>query len=134
MDNTNPLLPVTTCTATCPDETFANDNNICTDCTADCKTCSDEHVCEDCMPGFYLLEGSEQCVATCGPGYYSSGGECNYCDTRCATCTSLSVCTSCLPGFYIAGTVCKKECGNGDREGDEVCDDDNNINGDGCDS
>ena len=45
---------------------------------------------------------------------------------------SNSVCNGCSPGYNLQSGLCQSICGDGILAGTEQCDDNNNIDGDGC--
>lgn len=58
--------------------------------------------------------------------------------TNCTTCyinSSTVICQTCILGYVVnISNMCATFCGDGIIMGYEVCDDNNNINGDGCSS
>ena len=94
------------CQTACDTEFFPDDVGICQPCPADCDQCSDGESCDVCSPGYYLEEGSENCVLTCSPRFYLSAPDCLLCPTRCSACSDSTTCTACNQGFSLTGTVC----------------------------
>ncbi|KAE8302221.1 VSP with INR [Giardia duodenalis] len=120
------------CDATCPQNSAANDQNVCvcnpgfslnngktacekasnTQCnTPNCKACdnpkTDNEICTECNDGNYLTP-TKQCTQSCGAigSYYNGDKECEPCDPSCAGCTTKgpAKCTACPPGKMLKYT------------------------------
>ncbi|CAI2370222.1 unnamed protein product [Moneuplotes crassus] len=100
---------------------------------------------------------TDQCRPVCGDGYVISPEICDDnntvsgdgCSSDCTSVesrwiclggsiTTKSVCTECPQGYHQNNpsnpTSCVTQCGDGYQVGTEVCDDGNNVDGDGCKS
>lgn len=51
---------------------------------------------------------------------------------NCLSCSNPSTCTKCQDGYQPVDGICKTKCGDGIVAGNEVCDDGNANNNDGC--
>lgn len=126
-------VPISTCTSgdgCCPTEcTYQNDDD-----------CSNPALC-----GNGDLDTGETCDATDCPTTCDDGDVCTAdiargsaatCNLRCEN-TAITQCVNndgcCPEGCTAQGdNNCTPECGNGVREGDEACDDGNDLSLDGC--
>ncbi|KAI8475282.1 MAG: hypothetical protein J3K34DRAFT_485915 [Monoraphidium minutum] len=89
-----------------------NNNGTCTNCAANCDTCSGPDTCDACAATYYknATSGATSCVSDCPAGTYknNNGGNpiCSDCDANCVTCSAAgpSSCTSCQQGR--AGASC----------------------------
>lgn len=122
------------CIDACPSGYYSDASNICQSCISGCKRCANNNTCLECDTGKFLVEGPQNCVAACVPGFYSTTGNCYKCRSQCRTCSSATTCDSCIVGYKFASSQCEFRCGKDGREDDEECDDGNNDDGDGCDS
>ncbi|KAI8478938.1 Immunoglobulin super DCC subclass member 3, partial [Branchiostoma belcheri] len=60
-------------------------------------------------------DSSQQCVASCGQGYFPGPDRiCQHCAAACSTCeTSKERCTSCADPLFLDGTTCVAHCPDG---------------------
>ena len=117
-----------TCIATCPAGTYAN-NSVCLPCVTQCATCSNSTHCLTCntassslYPYFY----NSFCFNNCPQNFYvSTLFICTICDTNCQTCvTSAITCTSCVVSGvvpYLFNSKCVSTCGAGYAPISNVC-------------
>ena len=117
---------------TCPEGSFLDENNICNNCTNQCKnyvlnSCN----CSACHNGYYVeneLGRCRQCGKVCDE-YGENNCDCLSCpvnyeleDTNCVECTGCKTseisscdCSICLQGYYLDNNKCKQcdeECLN----------------------
>eukprot|EP01017_Pseudomicrothorax_dubius_P037467 TRINITY_DN5493_c0_g1_i2.p1 TRINITY_DN5493_c0_g1~~TRINITY_DN5493_c0_g1_i2.p1 ORF type:complete len:734 (-),score=112.08 TRINITY_DN5493_c0_g1_i2:30-2231(-) len=112
--------------------------------------------CTQCELGYKSVNGtcevSNNTASLCSEGEYFDrvSVSCKKCDASCRTCEERgSKCTSCRNGAYLYGGVCVEcngsglyfvegicsaRCGDGIVAGNETCDDNNTLSGDGCSS
>ncbi len=152
---TNELVDGGTCQAVCNNAditTPANDDGCCplgatlandNDCNASCGdgvvTPSDNETCDTAiaagMTGACPLLADCVTADPCIPDTLIAGGTCTAtCDTT--LITTIGLADSCCPSGANANTDsdCNPKCPNGVVESGEECDDNNAVNGDGCDS
>ena len=70
--------------------TYANPNRICGAAT-------------ECTQGYYALNSSKSCVATCPGGFYKNiaGQTCDSCMKGCINCTSSDTCAACDTSYSV---------------------------------
>ncbi|CAD8193538.1 unnamed protein product [Paramecium octaurelia] len=109
------------------------------------RICEDLRLCDD-KQGLYYDDFTNGCVARCGDGIvagkedcddnntqpYDGCFECGYqCDKNCTNCQK-GICFECQLGFQLNQQKCQSQCGDGIKNGNEECDDQNDIPRDGC--
>ncbi|CAD8148259.1 unnamed protein product [Paramecium pentaurelia] len=107
--------------------------------------CEDLKLCGDQL-GLYYDSYTNDCIPRCGDGIlagkeecedsnsvpYDGCYECNYqCDKNCTNCQK-GICFECILGLYLNQQKCVSKCGDGIKNGEELCDDQNDIPRDGC--
>ncbi|CAD8102908.1 unnamed protein product [Paramecium sonneborni] len=105
-----------------------------------CYKCQDN--CENCILKMKRVE-CQQCIK----GYFLKDNGCNQCSEKCEECLNTpNNCTVCstkdckkcdnISGFYLdkQQKSCVTKCGDNIIAGNELCDDGNNIDKDGCNS
>ena len=103
------------CYDVCPEGTFESTNNICLDCSQDCKICENENKCTICNIG-KVLQGNV-CKNVCDIGFVDVNGICEECtnSNNCARCNpnQKDQCVKCKDTFFLKGTTCVVDCGEG---------------------
>ncbi|CAD8104463.1 unnamed protein product [Paramecium primaurelia] len=107
--------------------------------------CEDLKLCGDQL-GLYYDSYTNDCIPRCGDGIlagkeecedsnsvpYDGCYECKYqCDKNCTNCQK-GICFECILGLYLNQQKCVSKCGDGIKNGEELCDDQNDIPRDGC--
>ena len=125
------LSPCNQCTSasacvTCVSGYFIS-GSACNDCSSamtNCLTCPNATACSSCQLGFIVNATTNLCSVV--PCY----------DLNCLSCpASMAVCVSCVQGYQPASDgSCQTVCGDFVVKGNEVCDDGNLIDRDGCSS
>ena len=124
---------------TCDPGFFFAENQGCISCPAGCQTCSSANTCLTCSVAGFIPQGGS-CVANCGDGVIVAGEQCDDsnsmsgdgCSSTCMVEANFvcngqpSVCTGTAPPV--------NNCGNGQINTGETCDDGNQNGGDGCSS
>ncbi|CAD8183516.1 unnamed protein product [Paramecium octaurelia] len=112
-------------------------------CFKNCKECVLSK-CLECEFGYY----GNNCMPKCGDGIIVQEEECDdgseyqldtclncqyQCPQYCQSC-AYGICTNCFSGFYldIVSNSCNSDCGDQILASDEVCDDGNQLEFDGC--
>jgi hypothetical protein len=87
---------------TCADG-FVALSGECAACSGTCKTCSGtlQTQCTSCVSGTYKSPPTNQCVDSCGDGFYPDvlTSTCMVCPAKCATCSDASTCVTCATGY-----------------------------------
>ncbi|CAK86712.1 unnamed protein product (macronuclear) [Paramecium tetraurelia] len=112
-------------------------------CFKHCKECVLSK-CLECEFGYY----GNKCTPKCGDGIIVQQEECDdgreYQLDRCLNCShqcpqycqscAYGICTNCFSGFYldVVSNSCNSDCGDQILASDEVCDDGNLLEYDGC--
>ncbi|CAD8062677.1 unnamed protein product [Paramecium primaurelia] len=141
------------------DDGNKNSRDGCTDCKIDSLfTCVNKmlsrSICFQCVPHCQTcsLKGYRSSCDQCYDGYYLKENECFKCSDMCYTCKDNKTCLTCtiidakpdekgtcpkctnVKGYYIVNRKCVTKCGDAIIVEGELCDDGNNLDGDGCDS
>ncbi|CAD8103311.1 unnamed protein product [Paramecium primaurelia] len=112
-------------------------------CPQNCKICIFNN-CMECQQGYY----GKICMSKCGDNIIVSEEECDdgkgwlpnecyncklICPDFCKSCI-FGICQECQSGFYIdmISNTCNTICGDNILASNEICDDGNNIEFDGC--
>eukprot|EP00702_Spironucleus_salmonicida_P002951 EST44242.1 Cysteine-rich membrane protein 2 [Spironucleus salmonicida] len=85
--------------------------NLCTKCSASCKTCSTSTTCNSCQDGLEL-SNSQLCVNNqcsknlqCQKNYFcqklETGNLCQACPGNCETCTEANKCSECAENYFL---------------------------------
>lgn len=76
----------------CPTGYFAQPDNKCGVCIANCDACSDSITCDTCKTNYMLIDGPRTCMSgtSCSIGYYFSitSSSCKLCRPECTACSS----------------------------------------------
>ena len=100
------ILNQSTCVATCPDPSFANNATLtCDACPTGCTACTSLTFCSTCSSGYYRRTDN-LCYTTCPAGFVANNvtNTCDSCSVGCSGCTNGSVCTQCFD-FYRLNTT-----------------------------
>lgn len=111
----NYYLDGTTCAVSCPDGTFANDqNNKCDPCLSPCENCVEtESKCLSCVqeaPNTHIFYHSvnHSCLESCPDSFYGDANNiCLACVSKCATCEEREdKCLTCRSDLYYFQDNC----------------------------
>ncbi|CAD8129010.1 unnamed protein product [Paramecium sonneborni] len=109
------------------------------------RLCEQLELCDD-QQGLYYDNYTNDCLPRCGDGIvkgkeqcddnnnipYDGCFDCQYqCDKNCTNCQQ-GICFDCELGYQLNGQKCESKCGDGIKNGNEQCDDQNVISRDGC--
>ena len=109
----------------CLDNTSMSSNqSVCSPCIAFCVLCADNASCTQCSPNYIFLPANNTYFADC-----SNISLCSSCSF-----TSHLLCQSCIVGYKASANLCINDCGDGIVVAEEVCDDGNTVDNDGCSS
>ena len=125
----------------CPLDCGCDEGDFCLQgscCSPACegKECGDDGCWGECQPGCEAqteyCDGG-QCNLKCGNGECDFGEACDTCPGDCGDCCGNGLCDD---DFGEACDTCPVDCGdccgNGEVDGDEQCDDGNDVDWDGC--
>jgi len=133
------LNPICMDPVICGDGECVEGEENCQNCQEDCGGCCGNNVC-DVVFGEDCATCQADCGKCCGNGDCEEalGENCSTCELDCGQCCGNSVCDeelgeSCETCLEDCG-VCPSDCGNGQIEPGEPCDDGNLEDGDGCSS
>ncbi|CAD8079606.1 unnamed protein product [Paramecium sonneborni] len=135
--------------------------DLCRSCDFKCSSCIANGSCNACNTGYYLIQpAGNACVvsSSCGGNYVGNPATlmCTLCGNGkkeasegcdegflvavpiaaqgpgCINCVVTSPTYKCSGGTPTTKDICKLACGDGIWDAGEICDDGNNVDGDGC--
>ncbi|XP_064106409.1 furin-like protease 2 isoform X1 [Macrobrachium nipponense] len=103
------------CVGSCPEGTYASENQECLGCHESCVMCSGpaQNQCLACHSGLLYVLHLGLCVETCPQGYYSVDGTCMHCGLHCNECDGPEQCTICDHHLLLANGSCLTSCPQG---------------------
>lgn len=102
----------------------SNNESICLNCSAKCKTCysdGNNDYCLSCNNPEDILTDTGDCITACSDGYYYENGICVICLNLCNSCNN-EECFSCVSNSNLTSIDKKKcFCNEGFIENDDKC-------------
>ncbi|KAL4472804.1 hypothetical protein ABPG73_006867 [Tetrahymena malaccensis] len=97
------------CILECPEQFYADSNNICQRCGNNCKHCLDQQICIECSINFSFKSSFQsECVICQEDEYKDDSNVCQKCEIlNCQTCQSKNICQTCKIGYKNKQTYCE---------------------------
>ncbi|KAL4488917.1 hypothetical protein ABPG72_005704 [Tetrahymena utriculariae] len=97
------------CVLECPEQFYADSNNICQSCGSNCKHCLNQFTCIECNKNYsFKSQISKECSMCKEDQYKDDYNVCQKCEIlNCKTCQNKSICQTCAIGYINKQTYCE---------------------------
>jgi proprotein convertase subtilisin/kexin type 5 len=106
------------CVSACIDG-YYNNQNICSICPPECKTCQSASNCTSCSASYNLFQNT--CLTNCPDLYYPNNSICVACTPPCLSCVSSTLCKNCTQPYNLYTNQCLLQCPNTTISNSQLC-------------